>query len=228
MVLSVRWPQWPIASSHLSCNGWTTPGWRSSRSRDRGPGRLWACHPRCSCSNENYYARRTALRRRLQPVCRSTNQQHLFPSRSGRGSFVHRPSGWTIALGSRRSRTLSVAVGSDAGTGGDHVALIAQLLFGLPLWTSSRGLLSHWHLSVVLSRRRCSISTPAGIVAVISSWLERRWIDRGHIAGARGRTTPIPDPFRCGVRAIRDGVAFGAAVAVSGRPSRDLAAMSSL
>ena len=137
------------------------------------------------------------------------------------GSFVHPPLGkWTIALGIKAFRDGSfgwrigsAVAGTLAVTG---LALIAQLLFGRPLWTFLAGLLlALEHLSVVLSRLalldvHVQLWTVAGFLCLV---LDRRWIDvrtpRAPPEGEARVPSPLWRPWRYAA-----GIAFGAAVAV--------------
>ena len=83
-------------------------------------------------------------------------------------------------------------LGGGGNAGGDGLALIAQLLFGRPLWTFLAGLLlALEHLSVVLSRLalldvHVQLWTVAGFLCLV---LDRRWIDV-RTPGRRRRARP--------------------------------------
>jgi dolichyl-phosphate-mannose-protein mannosyltransferase len=191
--------------------------------------RLWGLSsPPMLVFDENYYAKAACIYvGRSDRVCKieSKNEGAFREQEWDVGSFVHPPLGkWTIALGINAFgmdpfgwRVGSAIAGTLAVTG---VALIAQLLFGRPLWTFLAGLLlALEHLSVVLSRQalldiHLQLWILAGFLLLV---LDRRWIDRrtrrGPPAGPDDGDPPIPSPIWRPWR-YAAGVAFGAAVAV--------------
>jgi dolichyl-phosphate-mannose-protein mannosyltransferase len=189
--------------------------------------RLWGLsNPPMLVFDENYYAKAACIFvGGSDHVCKidSPNERLFREQEWDVGSFVHPPLGkWTIALGIKAFgmrpfgwRIGSAIAGTLAVTG---VALIAQLLFGRPLWTFVAGLLMALeHLSVVLSRQALlDIHVQLWIVAgFLLSVLDRRWIDRrtprgppaGSEDGEHGVPSPVWRPWR-----FAAGVAFGAAV----------------
>ncbi len=190
--------------------------------------RLWGLsNPPMLVFDENYYAKAACIFvGGSDEVCRieSPNERTFREQEWDVGSFVHPPLGkWTIALGIKAFgmdpfgwRIGSAVAGTLAVTG---VALIAQLLFGRPLWTFLAGLLlALEHLSVVLSRQALlDIHVQLWIViGFLCLVLDRRWIDlrtrRGPPSEAPGeRVVPSPlwRPWRYAA-----GIALGGAVAV--------------
>ena len=174
--------------------------------------RMWGLSsPPTLVFDENYYAKAACiLVGGTDQVCKldSPNERLFREQEWDVGSFVHPPLGkWTIALGIKAFgmdsfgwRIGSAVAGTLAVTG---VALIAQLLFGRPLWTFIGGLLlALEHLSVVLSRQalldiHLQLWVVAGFLCLV---LDRRWID------IRTRRAPPEDqgdlrcPLRCGDR----------------------------
>lgn len=152
------------------------------------------------------------------------------------GSWVHPPLGkWMIALGVKAFgmnefgwRSVSALVGTLIAV---MVALIAQALFGRPLWTFVAGLLiAVEHLNVVVSR--------AGLLDIhLEFWvvlgflclvMDRRWIDRetppeptpmdvvgagGEITSVMPRWSGVPSPLWRPWR-FAAGASLGAACAV--------------
>jgi dolichyl-phosphate-mannose-protein mannosyltransferase len=190
--------------------------------------RMWGlASPPMLVFDENYYAKAACIFvGGSDQFCkiRSPNERAFREQEWDVGSYVHPPLGkWTIALGIKAFgmdpfgwRIGSAVAGTLAVTG---IALIAQLLFGRPLWTFIGGLLlALEHLSVVLSRQalldiHLQLWIVAGFLCLV---LDRRWIDRRtHRAppsGSDGHTavpSPLWRPWRYAA-----GLAFGAAVAV--------------
>jgi dolichyl-phosphate-mannose-protein mannosyltransferase len=148
------------------------------------------------------------------------------------GSWVHPPLGkWEIALGIKAFgmnsfgwRVASAIAGTLVVAG---VALMAQLLFGKPLWTFVAGLLiATEFLNVVQSRLglldvHLEMWIVAGFLALL---LDRRWIERRakaalpasvptDAADGPAEPHPVPSPVWRPWR-MAAGVAFGAAIAV--------------
>jgi len=189
--------------------------------------RMWGLSsPPMLVFDENYYAKAACiLVGGSDQVCKidSPNERLFREQEWDVGSFVHPPLGkWTIALGIKAFgmdpfgwRIGSAVAGTLAVTG---VALIAQLLFGRPLWTFIGGLLlALEHLSVVLSRQalldiHLQLWVVAGFLCLV---LDRRWIDiRTRRAPPEDEgDPPVPSPLWRPWR-YAAGVAFGAAVAV--------------
>jgi dolichyl-phosphate-mannose-protein mannosyltransferase len=189
--------------------------------------RMWGVSsPPMLVFDENYYAKAACIFvGGSDQVCRidSPNERAFREQEWDVGSFVHPPLGkWTIALGIKAFgmdpfgwRIGSAVAGTLAVTG---VALIAQLLFGRPLWTFIGGLLlALEHLSVVLSRQalldiHLQLWIVAGFLFLV---LDRRWIDRRTHRAAPGdeRGPAVPSPLWRPWR-YAAGFAFGAAVAV--------------
>jgi len=190
--------------------------------------RLWGLSsPPQLVFDENYYAKAACIFvGGTDQYCRidSPNERAFREQEWDVGSFVHPPLGkWTIALGIKAFgmdpfgwRVGSAIAGTLAVTG---VALIAQLLFGRPLWTFLAGLLlALEHLSVVLSRQalldiQVQLWVVVGLLCLV---LDRRWIDRRtpHAPAARDdEDSTVPSPLWRPWR-YAAGVAFGAAVAV--------------
>lgn len=192
--------------------------------------RMWGLSsPPTLVFDENYYAKAACIFvGGSDKVCKieSPNERSFREQEWDVGSFVHPPLGkWTIALGIKAFgmdpfgwRIGSAVAGTLAVTG---VALIAQLLFGRPLWTLFAGLLlALEHLSVVLSRQalldiHLQLWIVAGFLCLV---LDRRWIDRrtrrGPPPGGEedvDATVPSPlwRPWRYAA-----GLTFGAAVSV--------------
>jgi dolichyl-phosphate-mannose-protein mannosyltransferase len=187
--------------------------------------RLWGVSsPSMLVFDEHYYAKAACIYvGGTDRVCKveSPNERAFREQEWDVGSFVHPPLGkWTIALGIKAFgmdpfgwRVGSAVAGTLAVTG---VALIAQLLFGRPLWTFLTGLLlALEHLSVVLSRQALlDIHVQLWIVAgFLSLILDRRWIDRRTPRRTDDGETPVPAPLWRPWR-YAAGVAFGAALAV--------------
>jgi dolichyl-phosphate-mannose-protein mannosyltransferase len=195
--------------------------------------RLWGLSsPPTLVFDENYYAKAACIFvGGSDHLCKidSTNEGLFREQEWDVGSFVHPPLGkWAIALGIKAFgmrpfgwRIASAAAGTLAVTG---VALIAQLLFGRPLWAFVTGLLMALeHLSVVLSRQALlDIHVQLWIVAgFLFLVLDRRWIDRrtprGPPAGPdddeTDDETDVPSPLWRPWR-YAAGIAFGAAVSV--------------
>jgi dolichyl-phosphate-mannose-protein mannosyltransferase len=187
--------------------------------------RLWGVSsPSMLVFDEHYYAKAACIYvGGTDRVCKveSPNERAFREQEWDVGSFVHPPLGkWTIALGIKAFgmdpfgwRVGSAVAGTLAVTG---VALIAQLLFGRPLWTFLTGLLlALEHLSVVLSRQALlDIHVQLWIVAgFLSLILDRRWIDRRTPRRRDDGETPVPAPLWRPWR-YAAGVAFGAALAV--------------
>ena len=187
--------------------------------------RMWGLsNPPSLVFDENYYAKAACIFvGGSNGVCRveSPNERAFREQEWDVGSYVHPPLGkWTIALGIKAFgmdpfgwRIGSAVAGTLAVTG---LALIAQLLFGRPLWTFLAGLLlALEHLSVVLSRLalldvHVQLWTVAGFLCLV---LDRRWIDvRTPRAPPEGEA-PVPSPLWRPWR-YAAGIAFGAAVAV--------------
>jgi dolichyl-phosphate-mannose-protein mannosyltransferase len=191
--------------------------------------RMWGLSsPPMLVFDENYYAKAACiLVGGSDRVCKieSPNERAFREQEWDVGSFVHPPLGkWTIALGIKAFgmdpfgwRIGSAVAGTLAVTG---VALIAQLLFGRPLWTFLVGLLlALEHLSVVLSRQalldiHLQLWIVAGFLCLV---LDRRWIDRrthrGPPGGEENVDATVPSPVWRPWR-FAAGLAFGAAVAV--------------
>ncbi len=191
--------------------------------------RMWGLSsPPTLVFDENYYAKAACIFvGGSDRVCKidSPNERLFREQEWDVGSFVHPPLGkWTIALGIKAFgmdpfgwRIGSAVAGTLAVTG---VALIAQLLFGRPLWTFLAGLLLGLeHLSVVLSRQalldiHLQLWIVAGFLCLV---LDRRWIDqrtrRGPPPGGEDAGTTVPSPLWRPWR-YAAGLAFGAAVAV--------------
>ena len=191
--------------------------------------RMWGLSsPPMLVFDENYYAKAACIFvGGSDRVCKieSPNERAFREQEWDVGSFVHPPLGkWTIALGIKAFgmdpfgwRIGSAVAGTLAVTG---VALIAQLLFGRPLWTFLAGLLlALEHLSVVLSRQalldiHLQLWVVAGFLCLV---LDRRWIDQRTLRGPPGGepdTDPsVPSPLWRPWR-YAAGLAFGAAVAV--------------
>jgi dolichyl-phosphate-mannose-protein mannosyltransferase len=187
--------------------------------------RLWGLSsPPMLVFDEHYYAKAACIYvGGTDRVCKiERGNEHTFREQEWDvGSFVHPPLGkWTIALGIKALgmdpfgwRIGSAVAGTLAVTG---VALIAQLLFGRPLWTFLAGLLlALEHLSVVLSRQalldiHLQLWIVAGFLFLV---LDRRWIDRRTPRRTDDGDTPIPAPLWRPWR-YAAGVAFGAALAV--------------
>lgn len=189
--------------------------------------RLWGLSsPPAMAFDENYYAKAGCiLIGGSDATCRieSPNERAFREQEWDVGSFVHPPLGkWTIGMGIKAFgmdafgwRIGSAVAGTLAVTG---VALMAQLLFGRPIWTFIAGLLlALEHLSVVLSRLalldiHVQLWVVAGFLCLV---LDRRWID------LRTRASPARDDGRAAVPSplwrpwrYAAGLAFGAAVAV--------------
>jgi dolichyl-phosphate-mannose-protein mannosyltransferase len=192
--------------------------------------RMWGLSsPPTLVFDENYYAKAACIFvGGSDEVCKieSPNERLFREQEWDVGSFVHPPLGkWTIALGIKAFgmdpfgwRIGSAVAGTLAVTG---AALIAQLLFGRPLWTFLAGLLlALEHLSVVLSRQalldvHLQLWIVAGFLCLV---LDRRWIDRRTRRGPppgdeEDVDTTVPSPLWRPWRSVA-GVAFGAAVAV--------------
>jgi dolichyl-phosphate-mannose--protein O-mannosyl transferase len=189
--------------------------------------RMWGLSsPPTLAFDENYYAKAACIFvGGSDEVCKidSTNERLFREQEWDVGSFVHPPLGkWTIALGIKAFgmdpfgwRIGSAVAGTLAVTG---VALMAQLLFGRPLWTFIGGLLlALEHLSVVLSRQalldiHLQLWIVAGFLCLV---LDRRWIDRRtHRAPPGDEEDPaVPSPLWRPWRYVA-GIAFGAALAV--------------
>lgn len=192
--------------------------------------RMWGLSsPPMLVFDENYYAKAACIFvGGSDRVCKieSPNERAFREQEWDVGSFVHPPLGkWTIALGIKAFgmdafgwRIGSAVAGTLAVTG---VALIAQLLFGRPLWTFLAGLLlALEHLSVVLSRQalldiHLQLWVVAGFLCLV---LDRRWIDRRTLRGPPPGGEPdidpsVPSPLWRPWR-YAAGLAFGAAVAV--------------
>jgi dolichyl-phosphate-mannose-protein mannosyltransferase len=187
--------------------------------------RMWGLSsPPTLVFDENYYAKAACIFvGGSDQVCKidSANERAFREQEWDVGSFVHPPLGkWTIALGIKAFgmdpfgwRIGSAVAGTLAVTG---LALIAQLLFGRPLWTFLAGLLlALEHLSVVLSRQalldiHLQLWIVAGFLCLV---LDRRWIDmrtpRSPPEGESRVPSPLWRPWRYAA-----GIAFGAAVAV--------------
>jgi dolichyl-phosphate-mannose-protein mannosyltransferase len=188
--------------------------------------RLWGLsQPPTLAFDENYYAKAACIfvggsddRCRID----SRNEELFREQEWDVGSYVHPPLGkWTIALGIKAfgMEPFGWRVGSAvAGTLAVTVAaLLAQLLFGRPLWTFVAGLLlATEHLSVVLSRLalldvHLQLWVLVGFLCLV---LDRRWIDR-----RTGReppdedTEPVPSPIWRPWR-FATGLALGAALSV--------------
>jgi dolichyl-phosphate-mannose-protein mannosyltransferase len=179
--------------------------------------------PSTMAFDENYYAKAACiLVGESDRICqiRSPNERAFREQEWDVGSYVHPPLGkWTIALGIKAFgmdpfgwRIMSAVAGTLAVTG---LALIAQLLFGRPIWTLIAGLLlALEHLSVVLSRLalldvHLQLWIVAGFLCLV---LDRRWIElreRGSPVTGGATLSPLWRPWRYAA-----GVAFGAAVAV--------------
>src|SRR5688572_21142614 len=174
--------------------------------------------------DENYYAKAACIfvggsdeRCKIE----SPNERAFREQEWDVGSFVHPPLGkWTIALGIKAFgmdpfgwRIGSAVAGTLAVTG---VALMAQLLFGRPLWTFIGGLLlALEHLSVVLSRQalldiHLQLWVVAGFLCLV---LDRRWIDRRTHRAPPGEdvVAAVPSPLWRPWR-YAAGLAFGAAL----------------
>jgi dolichyl-phosphate-mannose-protein mannosyltransferase len=167
----------------------------------------------------------------------SSDEKYWRENKWDVGSWVHPPLGkWTIAMGIRVFgmnefgwRVMSALAGTLVAV---IVAMMAQLLFGRPLWTFVAGLLiSVEHLNVVMSR--------VGLLDVhLEFWvvlgflfllLDRRFIDRattppepdpidlvdaeGTASSVLPRSTKVPSPVWRPWR-FAAGIAFGAACAV--------------
>jgi dolichyl-phosphate-mannose--protein O-mannosyl transferase len=190
--------------------------------------RVWGLStPPMLVFDENYYAKAACIFvGGSDRVCKieSPNERAFREQEWDVGSFVHPPLGkWTIALGIKAFgmdpfgwRIGSAVAGTLAVTG---VALIAQLLFGRPLWTFLAGLLlALEHLSMVLSRQalldiHIQLWIVAGFLCLV---LDRRWIDLRtgrHPPPGVGEDAPVPSPVWRPWR-YAAGVAFGAALAV--------------
>jgi len=186
--------------------------------------RLWGLStPPTMVFDENYYAKAACiLVGSSDRVCqvRSPNERIFREQEWDVGSYVHPPLGkWTIALGIKAFgmdpfgwRVMSALAGTLAVTG---LALIAQLLFGRPIWTLIAGLLLAFeHLSVVLSRLalldvHLQMWIVAGFLCLV---LDRRWLElreRGSPIAGAAVWSPLWRPWR-----YVAGIAFGAAVAV--------------
>jgi dolichyl-phosphate-mannose--protein O-mannosyl transferase len=186
--------------------------------------RIWGLStPSTMVFDENYYAKAACiLVGSSDRVCqvRSPNERAFRAQEWDVGSYVHPPLGkWTIALGIKAFgmdpfgwRIMSALAGTLAVTG---LALMAQLLFGRPIWTFIAGLLlALEHLSVVLSRLalldvHLQLWIVAGFLCLV---LDRRWIE------LRERGSPLPDgavlsPLWRPWRYVA-GFAFGAAASV--------------
>jgi dolichyl-phosphate-mannose-protein mannosyltransferase len=129
------------------------------------------------------------------------------------GSWVHPPLGkWQIALGIK-------ALGMDewgwrftSAVAGTLVvlftAVIAQILFGKPIWTFVTGLMiATEHLNVVMSRTalldvHLELYVVLGFLFLL---LDRRWIE-----GRTAEVDPPPDPPVAAVPTANDAVAFSA------------------
>jgi dolichyl-phosphate-mannose--protein O-mannosyl transferase len=192
--------------------------------------RLWGLSsPPMLVFDENYYAKAACIFvGGTDRYCKidSPNEGAFREQEWDVGSFVHPPLGkWTIALGIKTFgmdpfgwRVGSAIAGTLAVTG---VALMAQLLFGRPLWTFLAGLLlALEHLSVVLSRQalldiHVQLWIVAGLFCIV---LDRRWIDRLTPRRPTDRDDDeedptVPSPLWRPWRYVA-GIAFGAAVAV--------------
>jgi dolichyl-phosphate-mannose-protein mannosyltransferase len=189
--------------------------------------RLWGLSsPPMLVFDENYYAKAACMYVGYPDrACgiESPNERAFKEQEWDVGSFVHPPLGkWTIALGIKAfgMNPFGWRVGSAvAGTLAVAIlAMIAQLVFGRPLWTFVAGLLlALEHLSVVLSRLalldvHVQLWALAGFLCLV---LDRRWID---LRTRRGPPPPdeaprIPSPLWRPWR-YAAGLAFGAALAV--------------
>ena len=152
------------------------------------------------------------------------------------GSWVHPPLGkWETALGIKAFGMNEFGWRFSAAVAGTlvavMVALMAQLLFGRPIWTFAAGLLmSVEHLNVVMSRTglldvHLEFWVVLGFLCLL---LDRRWIDREtppdpepmEVMGTHGETvsvmprwSKVPSPFWRPWR-FAAGAALGAACAV--------------
>lgn len=166
----------------------------------------------------------------------SSDERYWRTNKWDVGSWVHPPLGkWMIAMGIKVFgmnefgwRFSSAVAGTLVAV---MVALMAQLLFGRPLWTFVAGvLMSVEHLNVVMSRTglldvHLEFWVVLGFLCLL---LDRRWIDRetppepepmavvgpdGETATVMPRWTKVPSPLWRPWR-FAAGAAFGAACAV--------------
>lgn len=161
---------------------------------------------------------------------RSNDEKYWVESKGETGSWVHPPLGkWAIGLGEKLVGTDALGWRISAATFGTLsvvlLAVIAQLLFGSPLWTLVAGLLlATENLNFVQSRVAMldiflTFWVVLGFLFVV---LDRRWIDRRAPPPPEDAETPsegepttparVPSPILRPWR-LAAGVALGAAFA---------------